>query len=93
MYKLALCILFMLGGGAVMLALRHQELEINHRIVALQSRIQSRQARLWNQHVQIGIVTSPEAVRRSISEDMALVPEFTLPDRPSSPRLASARHR
>lgn len=92
MLKLMLCMVFLLAGSATALALRQQELELNHQIVALQSRIQGRQAKLWNQHVRIGIATAPEAIRRGIGDDSALVPEFAVHQEPP-PRIVSAQRR
>ena len=80
MLKLLLC----LSGGAIMavllLQLRQQNLELSHQTAELHDQIRARQARLWNQQVQIAIFTAPNAIQKTVNaHDLKLTPQAPLP--------------
>ena len=66
MIKLLLCLFAMLGTAACLMQLRQQRLELNHETSQLHNAIEARQARLWNQQLQIASVTAPPAVKAAI---------------------------
>jgi cell division protein FtsL len=80
MIKLLMCLVCAFLIGVAMLQLRQQELELKHEGAALQQKIQSQQAHLWNQQLQIAILTSPNTLTRSLNRrDLSLVPQAKLP--------------
>jgi hypothetical protein len=62
MVKLLLCMTFGLALGLVTLGQRQQRLELSHESVELHNQIESRQAKLWSQQLQIATFTSPTAL-------------------------------
>jgi cell division protein FtsL len=69
MIKLLLCLLASLATAACLMQLRQQRLELNHQTSLLHNQIESRQARLWNQQLQIAKVTAPPALHDTIGKD------------------------
>jgi hypothetical protein len=79
MLKLVLCILCAFVIGLTTLQLRQQELELRHLAAAMEKKIESQQARLWNQQVQIACYTAPNALTTTVGHDLDLVPEAPIP--------------
>ena len=65
MIKLFLTLLVFALIAAAMLQLREQKREIGYEINQLHSSIESKQAALWNQQLQIAIYTAPNAIART----------------------------
>jgi len=80
MLKLLICLF---GGAAiavVLLQLRQQHLELSHQTAELHDQIRARQAKLWDQQVQIAIYTAPNAIQRTIdAQSLKLTPQRPLP--------------
>ena len=66
MIKLLLCLLVSMATAICLMQLRQQRLELNHQTSLLHNQIESRQARLWNQQLQIAKVTAPPALHDTI---------------------------
>lgn len=80
MVKMLLCIFSALAIAVMVLQLRQQRLELNYKISQLHREIESHQARLWNQQLQIAIYTAPNAIQHTVSnQDLHLVPRAPLP--------------
>lgn len=76
MVKLLIC----LFGGALiavsLLQLRQQQLQIGHQCNELHRQIRGRQAKLWNQQLEIAVYTAPNAITQTVANhDLQLVPE------------------
>ena len=75
MVKLVLCLLSGLFIAAVMLQLRHQRLELAHQSNDLHNKIEQVTIRLWNQQLQIAMLTAPSAIEQTVKQhDLSLVP-------------------
>jgi hypothetical protein len=75
MIKLLICLLATTATAACLMQLHQQRLELNHETSQLHNAIESRQARLWNQQLQIAKVTAPPAVKAAIiKEELRLTP-------------------
>lgn len=80
MLKLLLTLTAFALIAAAMLQLRQQKREIGYQINQLHGQIESRQAKLWNQQLQIAIYTAPNAITRTVGEqDLKLVAPTPLP--------------
>ena len=79
MVKLLLCLFSVLVLAVVMLQLRQQRLELSHQNNVLHTRIESQQAKLWSQQLQIGVATAPNAIKQTIGTNLKLVPRTPLP--------------
>jgi hypothetical protein len=80
MVKLALCLACAFLIGIATLQMRQQELELRHRAATLQQKIQSSQARLWRQQLEIGVYTAPNAMSKTIGQhQLELQPAARLP--------------
>ena len=79
MIKLLLFFVCVMVIGVATLQMRQQELELKHRAAALQGRIESQQAKLWSQQLQIAAATGPNAIRQTVGKDLELVPEHEVP--------------
>lgn len=66
MAKLLVCILGIFGISVCLLQLRQQKLNARYEMNRLHNRIESSQAKLWNQQLQIANATTPEALSRQI---------------------------
>ena len=76
MLKLVLCLTFAVVIAAAMLQLRQQRLELNHNANTLHNKIESQQARLWSQQLQIAVYTAPNAIARTVGDkNLKLVPQ------------------
>jgi len=77
MLKLLLCLFASVLLGVLMLQLRQQRLELNHEANKLHNQIESHQAKLWNQQLQIAVYTAPNAISETVgAHDLKLVPQF-----------------
>jgi cell division protein FtsL len=80
MLKLLLCLATGMFLAVLMLHLRQQKLELNHEVNQLHNRIESQQARLWNQQLQIAVFTAPNAITHTVdTHDLKMVPRSPLP--------------
>jgi cell division protein FtsL len=80
MIKLLICLACGMVMAVVMLQLRQQELELRHQAADLQIKIQSHQAKLWQQQLEIAVYTAPNAVTKIVQDqNLKLVPEAALP--------------
>ncbi len=68
MIKLLLCLLATMATAACLMQLRQQRLELSHQTSQLHNAIESRQARLWNQQLQIASLTAPPALRAAVGK-------------------------
>ena len=76
MLKLLLCLFAAVFLAVVMLQLRQQRLELNHQANKLHNQIESHQAKLWNQQLQIAVYTAPNAISRTVGDhSLRLVPQ------------------
>jgi hypothetical protein len=75
MVKLLLCIFFGLALAVVMLQLRQQRMELSHQNNVLHNQIESTQAKLWSQQLQIAVYTAPNAIEHTVgSHALKMVP-------------------
>src|SRR2546423_5747567 len=80
MLKLLLCLSSAMLLAVLMLQLRQQKLELNHQANRLHSQIESQQAKLWNQQLQIAVYTAPNAIEKTVgAHQLKLVPQSPLP--------------
>ncbi|HEY1685560.1 MAG TPA: hypothetical protein VGG19_12410 [Tepidisphaeraceae bacterium] len=78
MIKIAIGLVSALVLGLVLLQLRAQNLDLSHDCDRLHNQIESQQAKLWNQQLQIATMTGPSAVEKTIADqDLKLVPRAT----------------
>ena len=91
MIKLLLCLLSGAAIGVVVVQLRQQRLELGYQNTELHEKIRSRQAKLWNQQLQIAVLTAPNAINRTVSgHQLKLTSEAPLP--PGHPNWIDARN-
>ncbi len=64
--KLTLILLSALVISVCLLQMRQQRIELGYQNQRLHRLIQSRQAELWNQQVQVAVFTSPNAIRSTV---------------------------
>ena len=75
MVKMLLCLICAMTLAVMTLQLRQQRLELNYKISQLHRQIESNQAKLWNQQLQIAVFTAPNAIQQTVSnKDLHLVP-------------------
>lgn len=92
MLKLLLCTFTAFAIAVVILQLRTERREIGFSSNALHDKIESYQSKLWNQQLQIGIYTAPNAITRTVSgHDLNMVP--TKPTQAQSTGWIDARSR
>jgi cell division protein FtsL len=73
-----ICLVSALALALVTLGLRQQRLDMSNQCNRLHGQIESQQARLWNQQLQIATYTAPNAISKTIGEhDLKLVPRAT----------------
>ena len=76
MLKLILCLFCAVAIAVVLLQLRQQRLELNHQANQLHNQIDSQQARLWSQQLDIALYTAPNAISKTVEgKDLRLVPQ------------------
>ncbi len=68
MLKLTLCLTTALLIAVLLLQLRQQRLELSHQTNQLHNQIENRQARLWQQQLQIAVYTAPNAISQTVGE-------------------------
>ena len=79
MVKMLICLLSAMGLAVMTLQLRQQRLELNYKVSQLHRQVESRQAKLWNQQLQIAVFTAPNAIAHTVSNhDLKLVPRAPL---------------
>jgi cell division protein FtsL len=75
MLKLLLCLTAVTAMAVCLVHLRQQRLDLAHESSQLHAEIGDRQAKLWEQQVQLAAVTTPPAIGRSAgSHHLALIP-------------------
>ena len=80
MIKLLICIFSASIIALLLLQLRQQHLELSHQTARMHDQIRSRQAKLWDQQVQIAIYTAPNAIQRTVdAHSLKLAPQQPLP--------------
>jgi hypothetical protein len=80
MLKLMICLLAAAAISLTLLQLRQQHMELGHQTAELHDQIRGRQARLWDQQVQIAIYTAPNAIQRTVDADnLNLKPQRPVP--------------
>ena len=85
MLKLLLCLISGLLLAVLMLHLRQQRLELNHQANRLHNQIEAKQARLWNQQLQIAVYTAPNAIAQTVgAHELDLVPQSPIPAGPTN---------
>jgi cell division protein FtsL len=76
MLKLLLCLTTGMLIAVCLLQLRQQRLELNYEGNKLHNAIESRQAKLWNQQLQIAVYTAPNAIQKTVGDhDLKLTPQ------------------
>jgi cell division protein FtsL len=75
MLKLIVCLISAMAVAVVVLQMRQQRLELNYQANQLHNQIESQQAQLWNQQLQIAVYTAPNAIAHTVgaAEDMVSV--------------------
>lgn len=68
MIKLLLCLFASATLGFIVLELRQQRVDINYQMNKLHNQIESRQAMLWNQQLQIAWYTAPNALTETLHD-------------------------
>ncbi len=85
MLKLCLCLFAALLIGVAVLQLRQQRLELNYQVNRLHTQIEDRQAKLWDQQLQIAVYTAPNAISRTVGQQQLDM----VPQTPSAARHAN----
>ena len=76
MLKLILCLFCAVAIAVLLLQLRQQRLELNHQANQLHNQIDSQQARLWSQQLDIALYTAPNAISKTVeNKNINLVPQ------------------
>ena len=79
MVKMLICLLSAMGLAVMTLQLRQQRLELNYKISQLHREIESHQAKLWNQQLQIAMYTAPNAIAKTVGDhQLKVVPRAPL---------------
>jgi cell division protein FtsL len=79
MVKLILCLLTGLFVAVCLLEMRQQRLELNHQANQLHDAIESQQAKLWNQQLQIAIYTAPNSIQKTVGDHkLQLAPQTSV---------------
>lgn len=80
MLKLLICLLSGASIGVAMLQLRQQHLELSHQTAELHDQIRGRQAKLWDQQVEIAVFTAPNAIQKTVNaHSLKLAPQSPVP--------------
>jgi len=81
MLKILLCLVTATAVAVALLQLRQQRLDLSYQNNRLHNEIQTEQARLWNQQIQIAVSTAPNAMQQVIAQqDIHFVAPATPPD-------------
>jgi lactam utilization protein B len=74
MIKMLICLISALALAAMTLQLRQQRMELAHQNSELNDRINSHQAKLWSQQLQIAVYTAPNAIQQTVkTHDLKMV--------------------
>lgn len=68
MVKLLICLFSALLIAAAMLELRQQRMNLGYESSQIHREIERAQIRLWNQQLQIGIYTAPNAIDQTVRQ-------------------------
>lgn len=80
MLKLLICLVGAAAIAVLVLELRQQHLELSYQTAQLHDQIASRQAKLWDQQVQIAIYTAPNAIQKTVdAHSLKLAPQTPVP--------------
>ena len=80
MLKLLLCLAAAFAVAGCLLMLRQQRLELGHDVNRLHRELQSAQVELWRQQVAVAARTGPEAIGRTVGDEVAAnAPAAALP--------------
>jgi cell division protein FtsL len=80
MVKMLVCLVCAMGLAVMTLQLRQQRLELNYKISQLHRQVESHQAKLWNQQLQIAVYTAPNAIQQTVNNrDLHMVPRAPIP--------------
>jgi hypothetical protein len=83
--KLLICLFAGLLVCVAVLQLRQQRLELNFQVNRLHKQIEDKQAKLWDQQLQIAVYTAPNSISRTVGEQkLEMVPQSPLPARSAS---------
>ena len=76
MIKLLICLFTGALIAVSLLQLRQQQLQLGYQCNELHRQIRGRQAKLWNQQLEIAVYTAPNAITQTVANhDLNLVPE------------------
>jgi hypothetical protein len=79
MIKLLICVFGASAIGLYVLQLRQQQLELGYQTAQLHEKINNRQAKLWNQQLQIAVFTAPNAIEKTVKgQQMDMVPVYSV---------------
>jgi cell division protein FtsL len=80
MLKLLICLFATLAISIALLQLRQQRLELNYQANRLHNQIEDRQAKLWDQQLQVAVYTAPNAISRTVGQQkLDMVPQTPHP--------------
>ena len=75
MLKLLLCLASAMVVAVLILQLRQQHIELDHQANQLHDQIEAQQGKLWNQQLQIAIMTAPNAIAQTVqTRSLKMVP-------------------
>ena len=66
MVKLLICLFSAAAIAACVLQLRQQRMELGHQNSELNDQINSQQAKLWSQQMQIAVYTAPNSIQQTV---------------------------
>jgi len=83
MLKLLLCLVTSAVLAVVVLQLRQQHVNLNYQVNRLHNQIESHQAELWQQQLQIAMYTAPNAIARTVGDHALplIAPKPVLPEK------------
>lgn len=85
MVKLLMCLLGGLAMALVLLLIRQQRLELQHRNDRLHDGIKASQNTLWQQQLRVAVHTAPNAIASTVGEKrLQMVPVNPLLRRPAT---------
>ncbi|MGH7179832.1 MAG: hypothetical protein ACREJC_20825 [Tepidisphaeraceae bacterium] len=80
MLKLLICLTSAVILAVLLLQLRQQRLELNFQVNRIHNQIENQQSRLWEQQLQIAVVTAPNAIAKTVGEQkLKMVPQTPVP--------------
>ena len=85
MIKLLICLVTAATLAVGLLQLRQQRLELGYQNAELHEQIRSRQAKLWEQQVQIATFTAPNAIANTVNaHELNMVAQNPVPVKPNA---------